>query len=525
MAVNFFIKGAIILTISSGLARFLGFFYRIFISRTLGAEGMGIYQMVLPIYVMALTITSSGIILSLSKLISQEKARGNYVNIYKITRAGFFLVGLSGIAVSIVIYVSAHFLAFYILREHRTYIPILVLIPGIIFSALSSTLKGFFLGMQDIKPPAESQVIEQAVKLGLCAAFLKFFLLWGTGSSVAFVVSSMVLGEIVGFAHLIFYYTRIRLKFPPLYIKREEIKPYRRIIGDIISTALPISVSRITGSLFHVVEAVLVPRSLQAAGMTPQRSIALFGKLTGMAVPLILLPSIMTSSMAMTLIPEISEDVSLNNWKGVKAKTIQALKLTSIISYASASLFIVLGKSVGLLIYGIALVGEFLPFLAAGSIFLYHSAAISSVFRGLGDQITPLKNSLITSLVMVASIYYLIPVPQIGLKGYLLGFVISSLIGFILNLRALNRRVNIIEFAGYWFFMPLIPSAVFGVVLFLIYSASSPYIREEIVRICLALFTGLPVYLVFAVRYRILKIEDIRRIMNIKIWFNQLFFG
>jgi stage V sporulation protein B len=124
---------------------------------------------------------------------------------------------------------------------------------------------------------------------------------------------------------------------------------------------------------------------------------------------------------------------------------------------------------------------------------------------------------------MVASIYYLIPVPQIGLKGYLLGFVISSLIGFILNLRALNRRVNIIEFAGSWFFMPLIPSAVFGLVLFLIYSASSSYIREEIVRICLALFTGLPVYLVFAVRYRILKIEDIRRIMNIRIWFNQLF--
>lgn len=429
------IKGALILTIANIITRIIGFFYRIYMAKTIGAEGMGLYQLITPIYLLVWSVTSSGLSTTMSKLTAQEKARGYIGNIKRLLHFSLIATIAMALTASFVIYNLSEYIAEFIVKDSRTALSLRIISICFPFMSAGSVLRGYYLGLQNTAVSAISQVLEQCVRMAVIYMLAELLIPKGLEYACSAAVWGMAIGEIISFVYVLIYYILKKKTYSPPVISP---KGALVMIG---AMAIPLSLNRMAGSLFSTAENILLPQQLQVYGMTQAESISLLGRLTGMAMPLITFPLSLLTALATATMPAISESYALKNHKRIKSTLHQSLTFTAIIGTFTTGIFIVFPDELGILIYSQKQVGAMLKTLAILCPFMYTQVTMSAVLNGLGEQLFIFKIGLLSSLINLSAICF--AVPFYGIDGFIYPWIINSILVTLITIYRVSNVLDI----------------------------------------------------------------------------------
>lgn len=288
-----FLTGTLLLTGTGFLCRILGFFYRIFMSRTIGAEGLGIYNMVHPVFGICFALCAGSIQTALSQYVASNQKKGRAV-----FRTGLFISLTLSLLLALLICNTSSFIARYLLLEPRCEPYLLVMALSVPFAALHACINGYYYGMQKSHVPAFSQVAEQVIRMG--AVFGIVQLLQQTGREIT--VSLAVYGHLIGEMASAAFTLICLILFPPA--NRQKIQAFAPAVNPslpnaksaraartssyalpLLALALPLMGNRLVLNLLASAEAIWIPNRLTVYGLSSSDAFSIYGVLTGMALP------------------------------------------------------------------------------------------------------------------------------------------------------------------------------------------------------------------------------------------------
>ena len=465
------LTSSLILIVSGLVTRMLGFVYRIYMSNVIGSMGMGLYQLVIPIYTLVWSITCSGFNTTISKLTSSEKAKGNYGNIRRFLMLATAVTTLLSVGIGVVMFVFAGFIADTLFNEPRIALSIQVLAFAVPFMAVGSSIRGYFYGLHDAMIPAISQVIEQVVRLFVVYLVAILFASRGIEWTIAAMMSGVVAGEAIASIYVFCSYKDYNPKQPSMLASNNAGKKNRQALRQIrcsfaqnkqarraslmtlIAMSVPLSLSRVSGSLLTTVENILIPQRLVLYGMTQSEALSEFGKLTGMAMPLIQLPSVVLVALSISLVPAISESLAVGNYGQINRTVSQTMLFSMVVGMGGTAVFIGFADVLGQLIYSQD-IARLLVYLGLLSPFLYVNALMTGILNGLGLQLFIFRNSLLSSVITLGFIW--LAIPMMGIYGFILGWLCSLLVLCGINVYKIRQTAGIRLDLINWFGKPVL---------------------------------------------------------------------
>ncbi|MCL2050139.1 MAG: polysaccharide biosynthesis protein [Lachnospiraceae bacterium] len=424
---NPLISGTLILTVTGLLSRFIGFFYRIFLSRMFGAEGMGIYQLTAPILALTFSVTVAGMQTAISKYVASETATKDYRSSAGHLATGFIISMALSALCTWGIYYYSDFIALKFLLEPRT-APLLRIISfSIPMATVHSCINGYFYGVRKSTVPALAQLAEQVVRVGSVFLIYHIAMARGMTPTISFAVLGLVIGES---AAMIVSLVAIRHRFYNLSLTREQVRPekyqYLKSSQLLLSLAIPLSLNRVIINILQSVENIFIPNKLMAYGMDNSTALSVFGVLTGMALPLIFFPSAITNSISVLLLPIVSEADATDNSLTIRKAIRQSIKLGAALGVFCTGFFLLFGRTLGMWFYNNSLAGSFIITLSFLCPFMYIASTLSSILHGIGKTGANFVYSIISLSVRLAFIF--VAVPLWGIQGYLWGLLFSQFI-------------------------------------------------------------------------------------------------
>lgn len=433
-----FLRGAVILLIAAIFNRVLGFIFQAFIFRLIGAEGVGLFNLVYPVYVLLIVVTTAGIPLALSKMVAEEIASGNPGGAKRIFCIALAILFTIGALTTLITYLSLPLLLKYVFVNKKVYICFLAMLPGVFIVAMTSVFRGYFQGIQQMLPPAISQICEQITRVlaGLTLAY--YFLPRGIEYAAAGAAVGGVFGELSGLMVLLIAYFNKSNKYIKMRIATYHSLTW--ILQEFIKLCTPITSGRILATLLLSVDSFLIAYRLKAGGLSVSEATFQYGLLSGVAMTLLFVPTVVTISLATTLVPAISELVALGKIVLLRKRIHDAVKITIITGTPFLVLFYAVPGQITDVIFGTPGAAGILRILALGGIFLYLQQTTTGVLQGLGLPTVPLINMMIASIFKIACMYFLLAIPAYGISGAAYAYVIFFIITAALNIVILIRK-------------------------------------------------------------------------------------
>lgn len=418
---NTLIRGTFLLTFSNFFCRFLGFFYRIFLSHTFGEEGVGLYQLIFPIYTFCFALTSSGLESAISRCVAQKYAQGKKKEAIHSLQAGLTISFSLSLLCLFMLQQNSTYIATYLLHDSRCIPLITILSYAIPFASIHSCIMGYCYGIQNAKIPAFSQIIDPIVRITTVFFLCYFFANTSVRTPILFTVVGLITGEIASALLSILQLTHSSDQFPSRPSFSAMIKQFK----ELIPLSLPLTLNRIILSFLTTVEGVSIPSRLQLYGCSVKESLSLYGVLTGMALPCILFPSAITNSLASLLMPEIASCQANRNHTKLHTLVVKSLSSCFLLGLICCLFYLLFGPFIGSFLFKSETAGKFIITLAWICPFLYLNTTLLSILNGLGKvSITFLINSAGLSIRILG---VFIGIPSHGMKGYLHGLLLSQL--------------------------------------------------------------------------------------------------
>ncbi len=414
------VTGTLILTLASFITRILGFVFRIFLSNVMGAEGMGLYQLIFPIYMLAWAACSAGVSLAVSKKVAEFSAQRLYQDAIRTLKCAILLSVSISIPISIFLFTFSEQIAVYIVHAKDTALSLKLLGTCLPFMATACCIRGYFQGRQEMSIPATAQVIEQCARMVVIYALAGTYVPYGLEYACAVAMVGLCGGEAISCIFTIIMYKLSKRKLP---LKPATI-PYKELFNTILIMSLPITANRFLTSALHSLENILIPIQLQEYGMSSAQALSVYGMYSGMAMPLLFFPSMLTGSLSVALIPAISEAKAQRNTNLLQKTVGMSIQFSAIIGIGAAGLFLALGDAVAIATYNMREVGHILELLAMICPFFYLQNILTGVLNGLGLQKMTFKGNIIASVLCIGLILYL--VPRQGLLGFTLALLVQS---------------------------------------------------------------------------------------------------
>ncbi len=497
-----FIKNALILTVTGILIRFIGMFFRVWLAGKIGAEGIGLYSQVFSFYVLASAFASTGINTAVTRMVSEELAVGNGKGV-KIVLARCMAVSLTVALISCgIIFFGADFIAEKIVLDPRATDALRTLTLSLPFMGLSSCLKGYFIARKKTAPASSSQIFEQIVRIGVIAIIIGK----QAGRGLAAACRGVILGDCIAeICSCIFIYISYLIdKARHLEVCKGE-KPQYSVFSRLRHIALPITVGRYLNSTLRTAENVLVPQQLEKFGMTGERALSLFGVIKGMALPLIFFPASFLNALSTLLIPEMSEASAAGKDYKVKYTAEKCIHITLISSLPLAVIFFFTAPALGRVVYGDSDSGQIIRLLSPIIPLMYMDSVCDGLLKGLDEQLSIFRNSMIDSLSRLGLILFLLP--KFGINGFIGIMYLSNFFTCSMNLFRLKKISSARVRWFKWLVLPALCALILGTAIKLtvdIFTLTDiPYI------ICMALPTA-AAYLVTVVRLGCILPEDLK---------------
>jgi len=424
----------------------------------MGAEGMGLYQLIMPVYALAWSISCAGFNTTVSKLTAQERAKGEFGNMGRVLKQSMVITTALGIILTAALWFGAELLSEHFFSDYRTFLPLRILALAFPFMAAGTCMRGYFIGLQETKIPAANQVLEQVVRMIVIYILAARFVPMGLTYAAAAAVIAIVVEEVFSFFFVFISYRFHKKK--RRFFKRPSISS-GQALALIMGMALPLTGNRVTGSLLSAWENVLIPSRLQMYGLSATEAISEFGRISGMAMPLIFFPTAVLTALSVTLVPAVSEAAAAGRLDRITGATSKAMLFASVIGMGAAALFVFLGHELGMAIYNQP-IGMMLRLLGIMCPFIYMQIILGGVLNGLGCQMFIFRNSIISSAISIAFVYLLVPI--YGLNAYIFGWLVSLLVVIALGIYKVRQFIPLETPFMNWMVKPLVAAGVAGVI-------------------------------------------------------------
>lgn len=441
MSKQSFLRGTLLLIIAGMITRVLGFINRIVVARLIGEEGVGLYMMALPSLFLMLTLTQIGLPIAISKRIAEANEKGDFHKIKQIISFAFFIISCTSIIFTLLMIFLAPFIANYLMTDARTLYPLLAVSPSITVIAFSSVIKGYFQGMQNMMPQSVAIVIEQVVRICAIYFIISALVPYGIEYAAAGAMLGVFIGEIASFVYL-FYMFKQKKKIDLRRHFVTALKHSKKTRKQLFSIALPNTGSRLISSFSHFLEPILVAQSLAIAGFTSAQATRQYGELIGYAMPLLFLPTFITNSLSIALLPSISAADASGDEKFVHYRIHQAIR----ISFASGALATVILTffSIPILthMYGTSNASKFIVMMAPCFLFLYIQAPLQAALFALDLAKQAMNNSLIGSIIKFSLLFILASNPYFGIFGVVIAINTTVILITLLHLSVLYKNIH-----------------------------------------------------------------------------------
>lgn len=437
-AKNVFITGTLLLTIAGVLTRIIGFFYRIFLSRMIGAEGLGIYQLISPVMALGFAVTAAGIQTSISKFVSTEIGKKNLAGAHKYLSLGLVTSLMLSVLAGLFIYQNASFIAMEWLGDFRCAALLKVLSLSFAPSCIHACINGYYYGLKKTGVPSLCQLTEQLARVGSVYLMYEICLSQGKSFSLSLTIWGIVIGEIAS--------TLVSISFFHSVFERKKKSDHSRIMllypyaKNLFAMAIPLTASRVVLNLFAAFENIMIPNRLKLFGYTNSEALSVYGILTGMAMAVVMFPSVISNSISVLLLPTISEAEAIGDARLIRRTIQKTIKACLFLGFLCTAGFFLTGSFLGNLLFGNALAGTFIATLGWICPFLYLSSTLTSILHGLGHPGITFVLNLIACSIRI--FFVLFAIPLLGIKSYLAGLLFSQIATALLAYIILKNKVS-----------------------------------------------------------------------------------
>lgn len=525
-----FIQGTMILLAAGIINRILGFIPRILLPRIIGAEGVGLYQLGYPFFLVLVTIITGGIPLAVAKLIAEAESSGQPGRSAAILRTSLIFTTGAGFIFTFASLLGAPWISSNVLPDSRVYHPFIAMSPMIVIVAVSSVFRGYFQGKQNMIPSASSSILETLARI-VCVLWFSYLMLpMGVAYGAAGAMLGVAAGEVVGMAVILWHYwhsKRREARTP--FLAPEEHKTTSTLKGlssshgfasnlkRILRIAIPVTGGRLVGSLSYLLESITTAQSLAIAGITTAIATAQYGALQGMIIPLLLLPGALTSSLAVSLVPSLAEAQARGDMRTIHLRLHQSLRLALVTGGPFAAIMYVLAEPLCLLIYNNADIAGMLKIMAPFALFLYAQSPLQAALQALDKPGRALLNTLIGAIIKISLIFYLASNPNFGIYGAIIAIIVNFAIVTLLHgysvARVLRYRIPYLD----------ILKVICGMVIM---AGAATYVYHEITisplpgiqLIAATVISGI-LYVALSGIMGLIDLHDLRRIPLLRRWF------
>lgn len=428
------IFSTIILFISNFIVRILGFIYKIFLSRIVGESGLGIYHILFNFLMASIALTTTGIPTALSCLVANKNAlKDNHTkNILFISTLyiSFFI----SFTLSLLISLNAKYLSVKLFNDSKFYLLILGISPAVVAITISNVLRGYYYGIKNATVPAIGQVIEQVCRMLFVFTIISYIKKDSLNCYIA------VLGISIGEIANIFFITCCLYKNSNLSNKYKiNIKDFYNSSIETLKMSLPLTCNRMSHILLSSISSMIIPSRLALSDLSYHQSLSIYGIISGMVMPFIYIPFTLGSALVVNLIPSISQEISLKNYKTIKLKTLYAVLLTLFVGSLCSIVFYLFGDKLCLIVFKNSSAGIYLKSMFLLPLFTSLNQTLSAILHGIRKEIESSIITISTMVIQLILLYILLPIPSININGYIYTTTLTAMLSSFLHTIVLYR--------------------------------------------------------------------------------------
>lgn len=444
MPPNTLVKGTLILSIASVFCRILGLGNRMLLSRLIGAEGLGLFQMIIPFYAMTAVIATLGLPGAVVKTVSDRYAHGDVYGIEQVKNIALSVVYKSAALGALLLLFLSYSPFTACFPDERIIVPMRLMPLPLLCAAIASIYKGYFQGQENMVPTAVSQAVEQVARVSFSILGVLYFLPYGLEFAILGIVVGIALGEIIGLTFILFYYS-VHRKSHALIPKAYPRFSWQ-VTRELSALAFPLLLIRLSASFAFTVQSFLIPLRLQSAGFSAAEATSFLGQLLGMALPLLFLPTVFIVPLSTALVPSIAKAFSLHQHKKLRGLLVFALGGAIGTGLACSVVFAFFSEPLTQILYNTTSGAPLLAQLALVAPFAYLQFVTASILHALGRPGSALFNEMLGTGTSLFIIYVLTADPAFGIQGalwgYKAGFSLSALAGLLSIYTFLPRGKN-----------------------------------------------------------------------------------
>lgn len=506
-----FLHGTALLALATAIVKVIGALYKIPLNAIIGSQGFGYFNTAYDIYNVLLMISTAGLPVAMSRMISQASSLKHYNQVRRIyhTARGIFL-GL-GIAGSLLMTVFCRQLAAF-QNQPDAWAAIGCLGPCVLLICLMSTFRGFFQGQSNMIPTSISQVVEAVVKLivGMAAALI----LLKTTRSVPLAAGGAILGVTAScLVSSVYLYVCFRKSYTYLPVTDDNPRSYADTAKGLLLIAVPITVGSAILQFFTMMETKIYMGQLLNLGYSQGAADTMRG-IYGMCLTIFNMPCAFITPITISIIPAITAQLTLCNYKEAKATEESAVRITGLVSMPCAFGLALLARPITALLgrfsgAGLDLAEKLMFVLAVAIAFNAIVMVTTAIMQAHGHAGRPVTNMLIGGVLNLIAVYVLTGNPDINILGTPIGILVCYVSISILNLLSLRTLIEEPPAVARNLLRPFLSAALMGLGVTVCYKGLMALgVDSRLVLCALPVVVGVAIYAVAAVRLRAITRSD-----------------
>ncbi len=505
------LNGITVLGITGIICKLIGVLFRIPLAWLIGDEGLGIYQMVFPTYAMLLTISSAGLPVAISRMISYSLAENDPRNAHKTFKIALYVLAIIGLITTLLMVAGSNWLALRV-GDEKTKLGFIAIAPSLLLVCVMSAFRGYTQGHSDMQPTAISQLVEQVGKV----AFALPLAYLGARVDIGFAAAGALLGtsiaEFFALIYIYFKYKNTKKNFVP--VNQDLTRPLlssKAIIKRLASLAIPITLGACVIPFAGFVDSAMLVNRLRSIGFTLEQARSAFGLYSGLVITLINVPTALAVAISMSLVPAISSAMAVNNYDSIARQCNLGIRYAFIIGLPSSLGMSLLAKELLHFFYSslgadnIQLAANLLEISSFTIVLFTVVQATSGILQGLNKSKIPMYTLAIGVVLKIIINYTLVGVPEVNIFGAPIASLICYTVSTIPNLYYVSKYGKVkFDFMNY-IVRPGAATLTMGVVVYLL-KMLLPFNRLTTI---ILLLVGVIVYVASAIVFKALNKNDL----------------
>ncbi len=429
----FFING-IILTVTAFLMKSIGMVFSLYISNQIGSEAVGVFSLVMSVYMFAITLATSGLSLACTCIVSEQFAKQNFLNGLKAVKSCLFFSLFLGLGSSFLVIIFSPIISQVWLKSMVSSVPLYLIAIGLPFISITCVLNGYFSAVRKGYKSALCQTFELFIKILASLLLLHFFERTNVEIICICLILADVISEVFSCFLSIILYKADKLHYCSRAITKITFKK------KIFKITFPVSITSYIRSGLSTLKQFIIPSRLVLFGLPYSMALSEYGKINGMTMSVLLFPNVFILSFSNLLIPEFASLLAKQYKKRIVSICQKVFLTTFLFSMTIASLFFLFANEISLMVFQNLSCANYIKILSPLILFMYPDNILDSMLRGLNKQFGVMICNILDLILTISVLYFLLPF--FGLTGYLLAIMISEIFNFCISYWQLYRATG-----------------------------------------------------------------------------------